>query len=66
MDQRMPTESEARAFKTHVLQSAASWLRDKSVLDEKRFHVEIDVAHTANASETLQEYFGRDTGDEAK
>lgn len=66
MDTRMPNEHEARAFKTHVLEAAASWLRNKPALEKTKFDVEVNVEHVANASEDLSDYFSRDTGDEAK
>lgn len=65
-DKRMPNEIEARGFKTAVLEAAAKYLREKPALDRAFFDVRINVQHVAHASEDLEEYFGRDTGDEAK
>lgn len=63
---RMPNETEARGFKTAVLEAAAKYLREKPVLDRDMFRVEINVQHIAHSSEDLEDYFKRDTGDEAK
>ena len=65
-DKRMPNEAEARGFKTAVLEAAAKYLREKPALDRSCFEVNIHVTHTATASEDLEDYFQRDTGDEAK
>lgn len=65
-EKRLPNEVEARGFKTAVLEAAAKWLREKPVLDRDAFQVRINVEHISHATEDLDEYFQRDTGDEAK
>jgi Holliday junction resolvase-like predicted endonuclease len=65
-EKRMPHDAEARAFKTAVLQAAATWLESKPHLNRSNFNVDVIVMHTAQASEDLSDYFQRDTGDEAK
>lgn len=65
-DKRMPNEFEARGFKTAVLEAAAKYLQEKPVLNRKFFDVRVKVEHVSNATEDLEEYFQRDTGDEAK
>lgn len=65
-EKRIPNENEARAFKTHVLSAASQWLFSKPYLDKDSFNVDVEVSHTAVATEDLSEYFQRPTGDEAK
>ena len=65
-DKQMPNEAQARGFKTAVLEAAAKYLREKPQLDPAYFDVRVSVQHVAHALEDLNQYFARDTGDEAK
>jgi hypothetical protein len=65
-EKRMPNVHEASAFRTVVLEAAAAWLDRSPVLDRSCFNVDVEVSHTAVATEDLSDYFKRDTGDEAK